>query len=64
MELSQQYRQLDDPTCRRAIDIEDILQRTLRHLQGVQESADARRANNYCRQHLSLNRLTAGCQLR
>ena len=38
MELSQQYRQLDDPYLQaRYIDIEDILQRTLRHLQGVQE---------------------------
>jgi PTS hybrid protein len=39
MELSQQYRQLDDPYLQaRYIDIEDILQRTLRHLQGVQET--------------------------
>ncbi|HHG2030324.1 TPA: dihydroxyacetone kinase phosphoryl donor subunit DhaM [Klebsiella pneumoniae] len=38
MELSQQYRQLDDPYLQaRYIDIEDILQRTLRHLQGAQE---------------------------
>lgn len=38
MELSQQYRQLDDPYLQaRYIDIEDILQRTLRHLQSVQE---------------------------
>ncbi|MDR8377798.1 dihydroxyacetone kinase subunit DhaM, partial [Acinetobacter baumannii] len=39
MELSQQYRQLDDPYLQaRYIDIEDILQRTLRHLQDVQET--------------------------
>ncbi|PLM83068.1 dihydroxyacetone kinase subunit DhaM, partial [Klebsiella variicola] len=39
MELSQQYRQLDDPYLQaRYIDIEDILQRTLRHLQGIQET--------------------------
>ncbi|MCP6675331.1 dihydroxyacetone kinase subunit DhaM, partial [Klebsiella pneumoniae] len=34
----QQYRQLDDPYLQaRYLDIEDILQRTLRYLQGVQE---------------------------
>ncbi|MGR7886327.1 dihydroxyacetone kinase phosphoryl donor subunit DhaM [Klebsiella aerogenes] len=38
MELSQQYRQLDDAYLQaRYIDIEDILQRTLRHLQGIKE---------------------------
>ncbi|HBW0983513.1 TPA: dihydroxyacetone kinase subunit DhaM, partial [Klebsiella aerogenes] len=36
MELSKQYRQLDDAYLQaRYIDIEDILQRTLRHLQGI-----------------------------
>ena len=39
MELSQQYRQLDDAYLQaRYIDIEDILQRTLRHLQGIKET--------------------------
>jgi PTS hybrid protein len=39
MELSQQYRQLDDAYLQaRYIDIEDILQRTLRHLLGVKET--------------------------
>ncbi|MFE1285072.1 dihydroxyacetone kinase phosphoryl donor subunit DhaM [Klebsiella aerogenes] len=39
MELSQQYRQLDDAYLQaRYIDIEDILQRTLRHLQDIKET--------------------------
>ena len=39
MELSQQYRQLDDAYLQaRYIDVDDILQRTLRHLQDVQET--------------------------
>ncbi|AIE00440.1 dihydroxyacetone kinase phosphoryl donor subunit DhaM [Klebsiella variicola] len=39
MELSQQYRQLDDAYLQaRYIDIEDILQRTLRHLQGIKQT--------------------------
>lgn len=39
MELSQQYRQLDDAYLQaRYIDIDDILQRTLRHLQGIKEA--------------------------
>ena len=39
MELSQQYRQLDDAYLQaRYIDVDDILQRTLRHLQGIKET--------------------------
>ena len=64
MELSQQYRQLDDAYLQaRYIDVDDILQRTLRHLQGIKETLPfASEPTIYRRQYLSLDRTPTGCQ--